>query len=194
MGNCAILGTTDSPFVVKPRIQTGEFWGSYSINFLVVFLLSIILAGLLQRLLGNWVCSGTVAAMIILLDTAVIFLKNGDGAIAEAEGLTLTHVWLPSRRLQISWANVEAVNAQVFPGRKHRLMRWVSIIFQDENTKRTVRCVYDLNLLHIIVSCAGLTLEESVDNEQLHDENIQDPFETIRRGRPHRQRWIWSRS
>jgi hypothetical protein len=194
MSDCAMLDTIGSPLVVKPRVKTAEFWVSYSIGLLLVLLFLVLVVALLGGTRNNRICMGTIAVVLIPLDVLLVFLKYGDGAMANTEGLVLTHVLLSRRRREIAWPNVESVKVKVFPGRKWRLMRWVSIIFLDEGAKRVTRCAYDLTLLRVIVSCAGLTLDETVDNEQIRGENIKDPFEAIRRGRPRKQTWSWSRS
>jgi hypothetical protein len=182
------MAETEKPIIAEPPVVA---------CWLASFLILGTLGGMIALLWGlstrNWIGPGIMIIMLVAV-MGLAVLTSGNGVIAEKDVLVFYRIWWPSKRWQIGWMDVMAVELKFDRrfGPKSSYLARLTIRYEDKTYK--IACPWNVDLLRAVVSRAQLNLQRGPDQWQTRVEDSDDPFQVVKQGRPRKQRWLWTRS
>ena len=146
------MADIDRPIVAEPPVVP---------LVLIGFLFLTGLWGTIALLWGlstaNWICPG-ITAVVLLALMGLGVLTSGNGVIAEKDALVFYPIWRPSRRWQIAWTDIIALELEfdLRFGPKASYLARLKIRYEGKVQK--VACPWNVELLRAVVSRAQLEL------------------------------------
>lgn len=176
-----VLSQSGESVVVKPLLETAWFWVGLPAILLLMILLGSCSVIVFQSE-GDWNLLAYMGSLSLLpLIALVLFLLlRRDGAIADRHGLTLWNVWQPSKRQQIAWSKIYALDVR----RTRELKGYATkanLEVQEGGMRLVVPCLYNVEIFRAIVSHAQLVVREMPADWQARMRRGHDPFKILNR-------------